>query len=170
MKCKSLIVVLLMATAALAYNNATVAGNIGNIQPNNVALVTYGDLDITDAIDSIGADSFVVAGPYALAASSSSPMYAGFQVRYPPDLFTSGDSLVLSYQLTYGKAISDTTATWTAVDTVQDAGETGAYTSLASKAGVGIIFKLKAIGDEAAIIKKPIRILFAKAGTYMIKQ
>lgn len=158
--------VLLAASMACAVNNATAAGDIGSTFPADINVVELFDTDVTDAIDSVGVDSFVVLGPYKLCAADGQPMYAAFKAFYAPDFMATGDSAVLEYAFTTGASLADTTPTFTAVDTATDAGEAGAYTAFTSQAARGIVFKIKAIGDTQLVIKKAIKILFKKSGTF----
>jgi hypothetical protein len=160
------VLIVLLAYLCVSAATQNVSANFFDkgAKPSNITVIqlTAGN----GAYDTLAAtDDQKVYGPYNISVDQSRPMYTGFQAEFYPSVVSSTDSIQLSYQIIKGNALTDTTATWTAVDTCTDPGKQGNYSDISSKAGQAIVFKIKNIDATSVILQKKIRIAFKSAST-----
>jgi len=170
---KILGVMILLAFCLSAYSAQTKRYLQGTAAANscvaNVWAVQLGKCmgDTTTAIgDSINAAGVNTYGPFRLSISDDRGMATGFQVYGNTGCLSDGDSVSISYQILPGNKITDTLVTsgWTTTDTIIT-GKKGTYTSIASRAGQSIVFRITAHDGTGVLIQKPIRVLFYETYT-----
>lgn len=165
------ILALLVACAATAATvNQSVTGNLSSLHypmPGDVYVVELHDNDVTDAADTVGADTVNYYGPYALTDANGTPMFAGFRITTGTSVVASGDSFAISYQVISGTTLADTVGTWTAIDTSATGGEEFPYISLDSLPGKSIVFRLLNVDSTQIEIANYIRVVFKKAWQWM---
>lgn len=165
------ILALLVACAASAVTvNATTAGNLSATKyamPGDVVVIDLHDNDVTDAADTVGADTVNYYGPYALTDANGMPMFAGFRITTGTGCVAAGDSFSISYQVISGTTLADTVGTWTEIDTTASTGEEFPYISLDSLPGKSIVFRLLNVDSSQIEIANYVRVIFKKAFTWM---
>lgn len=118
------------------------------------------DNDANEATDTVAADEEVLYGPYRFSVERYGQIPDGVFLNVPAGALATGDSLSIGYQVLTDTAITDTSATWTIIDTV--AGETGSktYSALTSVFGNNIIFRLHNPDATEIQVAKPISVIF----------
>jgi len=111
-----------------------------------------------DPGDSLAVDANVVMGPYPLARSGKNSTGSYIRMFTPVGAVATGESLVVDYQILPSYDINDTTASWTAFDTIQALGSVGGADDISASGGVGIVFRLQDIASNATLIMKPPKI------------
>jgi hypothetical protein len=138
------------------------------VQSNDIVVRELSDASVNSYDSLLETGDYYLVGPFPLGQGNAT--FAGFQCFYPKAWITAGDSLTINYQLMPSLNIADTvTALWTALDTVAgDAGKVGTYVSLASKAAVGVVFRIYDLDATAATIAKRARVVFKRGETYNV--
>lgn len=166
---KKIICFIVLIAAIVFAADVAISGDAVIFNPGDVRTVSFGGDGV--AYDTIFTTESNIYGPYRLSTSKNSPMYSGFQAYYMDSTMTAGDSSQISYQIAPGDAITDTINTWNIYDTIVGATEAaGPYTSISSRAGGSIFFKVKNIDTDTAIIQYPIRLYLKESATVNYKR
>jgi len=133
-------------------------------RPIDTKWYTLWDSDITDGIDSIATDNWVLRGPYPLTNATNSPQFKGFGII--AEALAAGDSLYLYYQMTRGASIADTVVgQWILADSVGLTGAAKLYVDISDEVGEYIWFKgINPTASESII--REIKVYFKKDYTY----
>lgn len=163
---KKLIVLLIVMSVLFAVFAAdkSISGDNVIWVPGNVRAISFGNDGA--AYDTLFAGGSNVYGPYRMNTSKNAPMYKAFQWYAKAATMDSVvDTTQFSYQIVAGSSIGDTSNIWTIVDSIRGiTADTGTYTSIDSRAGNSIFFKLKNISSgDTTVLQKPIKLYFKEA-------
>jgi hypothetical protein len=161
-----LIVFCIMLVVGLSYagsaaNSYSVGGNAKWGAPDDITVYTLDSANYkTD--DTIGATYCNYYGPFMVSPDPSRPSFKGFRVLTPKGTLNATCTLSVEYQLVQGKGIADTgVSKFTAFDSIKAAaGSAGTYVDISSKAGAGIVFKLKCLAEgSTAVMSKAVKVI-----------
>jgi hypothetical protein len=115
--------------------------------------------------DTIAADDYLIIGAFPLIDCNGAPQYDYFNLV--GSQLATGDSLAVSYQLSYSKSVLDTTALWTACDTIGPRnGPKQTVNDISTVNAKYIWFRFFNFTATAAIASDWQYVMFGKKGTY----
>ena len=158
---KVLFLILLVAfvfVATAATEDTTITKFTTTVMPVNNFYHSIGSGSAAD--DSMSSGGAKRWGPYPLARSDKCPQADFFRAYIPISCVADGDTLALDYQLLQSFSLSDTLGTWTALDTITDAGSVSGLAVMDSIPAIAIVYRLNDIGGSASRLLKTVRILF----------
>jgi len=148
---------LILAVMVFASFGKNIDNGHPNYTPANVFYHTLGDGSAgNDTLASGGVNTW---GPFPLARDGKSAA-AGYIVLHAPiSCVADGDTLAIDYQLLPTYSLSDTTATWTAFDTVSDAGGRSGVDTIDNTGAIAIVYRIKDIEGSSSKLLKRLRVM-----------
>jgi len=134
------------------------------VKPSNIHAVQIVDGGSSESSDSLSAAEVLYIGPINLTADRNSPMYKGF--GYFLGIVTGTTPVAaFDYTLLSGPDLSDTTGSWTLVDTLTTSAQSG-YVSLSDKAANYIVFRINNYDATTTSLPNPCNVYFKRDEVY----
>ena len=148
------LILVVMAFAAFGKN---IDNGHPKYTPANVFYHTLGDGSLAN--DTLTINGINTWGPFPLARDGNSAAASYIVLHAPISCVADGDTLAIDYQLLPTYSLSDTTATWTALDTVTDAGGMSGVDTIDNTGAVAIVYRIKDIEGSASQLLKRLRVM-----------
>lgn len=135
--------------------------------PANVFYHTLGNGTLAD--DTLTVNGINTWGPFPLARDKDGSSASYIVLHAPISCVADGDTLAIDYQLLPSYSLSDTTATWTAFDTVTDAGGRSGVDTIDNTGAIAIVYRIKDIEGSASQLLKRLRVMLRENVYRLIK-
>lgn len=174
---KKLFLLLLILVGFIYAADSTAVFSADSVIKNMPQRITQRDPNAADRVDfalfdnrahtsdTIAKDDYLIVGAFPLTDGSGSPMYDYFNLV--GSQLGTGDSLAVSYQLSYSNSVLDTTALWSVADTIGPRnGPKQTVNDISTTSARYIWFRFFNFTETDAIVPDWQWVMFKKNGTY----